>query len=357
MSVLTRRGWASALAGLAAVTLLASCATVDGDAGPAPTDTEPAAPQASETTEPAASAFPVTVTTALGDAVIEAKPERVVTLGWGADDIAVSLGTVPVGVEEDTWAGDADGLRPWFRAAVEEQGAELPQAIAMYPELDVDAIVALEPDLVLAPQSGLDQAVFDQLSAFVPVVAYPGEPWGTSIEDQVRIAAQALGEVDKGEELLLERQATLDAVKAEHPEFSEVTFAYIYAGGEPGTMSVYLPGDSRVALLTGMGLQLDPAVADLEADPGTFTANLGLENADILDDVDVLFTWFNDTEEQAAAESQELFARIPAFEAGAYVPMIDRALGMAVSVATPLSIPWAIDAYLPIISEGVAKAS
>src|SRR5690606_22988775 len=107
-------------------------------------------------------------------------------------------------VEEDTWAGDADGLRPWFRAAVEEQGAEIPQAITMYPELDVDAIVALEPDLVLAPQSGLDQTVFDQLSAFVPVVAYPGAAWGTSIEDQVRTAAKALGEVEKGEELLVE---------------------------------------------------------------------------------------------------------------------------------------------------------
>lgn len=349
MPVSASRRWAASILAAAALAL-AACSGTSADDGPSP------APADASPTTTSGAAFPVTVTSSLGDAVIEEKPERVVTLGWGADDIAVSLGTVPVGVEADTWAGDAEGLRPWFRAAVEEQGADLPQAIAMYPELDVDAIVALDPDLVLAPQSALDQATFDQLSSFVPVVAHPGDPWATSVEDQVRIAARALGVPDRGEEILAERQAALDTVKAEHPEFAQVTFAYVYLGGEPGTLQVYLPGDTRVALLTSFGLRLDPAVADLEPDPGTFVATLGLENADRLDDVDVLFTWFNDEAEQAAVESQELFARIPAFRSGAYVPMLDRALGMAVSVATPLSIPWAIDQYVPVITEAVARA-
>src|SRR5690606_17835008 len=162
-------------AGLAAATLLSACA---GSPEAAP-DSTPAADTA-DTADDTAEAFPVTIESSLGEAVIDAKPERVVTLGWGAADIALSLGTVPVGIEEDTWGGDEDGYQPWFRAAVEDQGADLPQTIAMYPELDVDAIVALEPDLVLAPQSGLDQAVFDQLSAFVPVVAAPGDPWQTT---------------------------------------------------------------------------------------------------------------------------------------------------------------------------------
>src|SRR5690606_379847 len=110
-------------------------------------------------------------------------------------------------------------------------------------------------------------------------------------------------------------------------------------------------------LLGALGLELAPAVADLESSPGTFTASLGLENADLLDDVDLLFTWFNDTAEQEATEAQPLFAQIPAFVHGAYVPMLDPQLGMAVSVATPLSIPWAIDAYLPLITEAAAKVS
>lgn len=331
--------------------------TTPTEESPAETTESPAeteTPTETDAPETEAGAFPVTITSALGDAVIEAAPERVVTLGWGADDIALSLGVVPVGIEIDTWGGDADGYRPWFREAVEAQGAELPAVITMYPELDVDAVIALEPDLVLAPQSGLDQAVFDQLSAFVPVVAYPGGPWGTSIEDQVTIAGQALGQPELAETLLAEREQAIADAAAELSDAAGTTFAYIFAGIEPGTLAAYLPGDPRVELLRSLGLELDPAVADLEADPGAFTATLGLENADLLDDVDLLFTWFNSVEEQEATEAQPLFAQIPAFANGNYLPMLDRSLGMAVSVATPLSVPWALDAYVPMIQEALA---
>jgi iron complex transport system substrate-binding protein len=337
--------------GLAAASVLGACASSSGT----PDTPGPTVDAAGDTGT--ADAFPVTITSSLGEAVIEAKPERVVTLGWGAADIALSLGTVPVGIEEDTWGGDEEGYQPWFREAVEAQGADLPQTIAMYPELDIDAIVALEPDLVLAPQSGLDQAVFDQLSAFVPVVAAPGDPWETTIEDQITIAAEALGVPEQAADLIAEREAVLSDAASAHPELAGRSFAYVYAGTEPGSLVLYLPGDPRVELLEALGLELDPAVADVESSPGTFTATLGLENADVLDDVDLLFTWFNDSTEQAATEAQPLFAQIPAFVNGAYVPMLDPQLGMAVSVATPLSIPWAIDAYLPLITEAAAKVS
>ena len=38
---------------------------------------------------------------------------------------------------------------------------------------------------------------------------------------------------------------------------------------------------------------------------------------------------------------------------GSYVTMLDRQLGMATSVASPLSIPWALDRYVPLIAEAV----
>lgn len=337
-----RRPLVAAAATLAALALtLTACASDDGAAEP------------EDTAAAGSGAFPVTIESALGEAVIEEAPERVVTLGWGSGDIAFSLGVVPVGVEEDAWGGDEDGYQPWLRAAIEEQGGELPETIQMYPELEVEKIVGLEPDLILAPQSGLEQDVFDQLSEFAPVVAYPGEPWQTTIEDQVRIAAEALGVPEKADEVLAEREAALTEAAAAHPEFAGKTFAYVY-GGTPGTLSVYLPGDTRVSLLTGLGLELAPSVAGLTASEGTFAATLGLENADQLADADVLFTWFNDTAEQQATEAQPLWQQIPAFQRGSYLPMVDTTLGMAVSVASPLSIPWALDTYVPQIAEAVA---
>jgi iron complex transport system substrate-binding protein len=346
---IARRTTAVASATAVVLTLAACSGTADEpDEGPA----EPAASGSASQ-----DVFPVSIDSSLGTAEIPAKPERVVTLGWGAADIAFSLGTVPVGIEEDTWGGDADGYQPWFRQAVEADGAELPETIAMYPELDVDAIIALEPDLVLAPQSGLEQDVFDQLSAFVPVVAYPGEPWQTSLEDQVTIAAEALGVPEQADALLADRQAAIDDAAAANPELAGLTFAYVYGGDQPGALSVYLPGDPRVELLTGLGLQLAPSVSSLTASPGTFVTTLGLENADQLNDAQLLFTWFNDTDEQASTEAQPLWAQIPAFTSGAYVPMLDPKLGMAVSVATPLSVPWAIDEYVPLIVAGAENVT
>ena len=240
-------------------------------------------------------------TPTLGTAEIPAKPERVVTLGWGAADIAFSLGTTPVGIESDTWGGDADGYEPWFRDAVEKAGDELPTTIAMYPELDVDAVVALNPDLVLAPQSGLDQKTFDQLSAFVPVVAYPGDAWQTSIEDQVHHRREGARRAREG--AAAARRAPgrhRRGRRGDTPSSPALTFAYVYGGDQPGALSVYLPGDPRVELLTGLGMTLAPSVSTLTASPGTFVATLGLENADQLDDAQMLFTWFNDADEQAA---------------------------------------------------------
>jgi iron complex transport system substrate-binding protein len=80
-----------------------------------------------------------------------------------------------------------------------------------------------------------------------------------------------------------------------------------------------------------------------------------MENADLLDDVDVLFTWYNSEEEKDAVAAQELWKQIPAVKRGSVVEFIsDRQLGMATSAITPLSVPWALDKYLPLIEEGVS---
>ena len=118
-----------------------------------------------------------------------------------------------------------------------------------------------------------------------------------------------------------------------------------------------LAGDPRVDLISGLGLTLDPAVAAVPLSAGTFASTVGLEQADLLNDVDVLFTWFNDTDNQASIEAQPLFAQIPAFARGSYVPNVDNQLAMASSLLTPLSVPWALDAYIPMIKDAAANVS
>ncbi|MBR9830260.1 MAG: ABC transporter substrate-binding protein, partial [Oceanospirillales bacterium] len=99
--------------------------------------------------------FPVLIRTAHGEAHIERPPKRVVTLGAAAEDWSLQLGVVPVAIEPHYWGGDRAGYLPWFREAVQARGAKLPEVISSYPELDVERLLALQPDLILAPQSGL----------------------------------------------------------------------------------------------------------------------------------------------------------------------------------------------------------
>ncbi|GAA1146849.1 ABC transporter substrate-binding protein [Ornithinicoccus hortensis] len=299
--------------------------------------------------------FPVTIDSALGEAVIEERPERVVTIGWGSSDTAVALGVVPVGIEEVTWGNDEHGNYPWVTEAIEEMGAELPETFTGGQEIDMDAIIGLEPDLILAPLSGITQDDFNILNDLAPTVAYPDTVWNTPWDTQIELIGQALGEPEAAQEAIEGIEQELADRAAEHPEFAGLSFAYVYAGGEPGTLSFYQDGAARVDLIKGLGLELDPTVAEVPLSDGAFTSNVGLENADMLDDVDILFTWYNDEEEQARTEEQRLFAQIPAVERGSQVVSIDRELGMASSFLTPLSVPWALDRFIPEIQTAVEQ--
>ncbi|GAA2721653.1 iron-siderophore ABC transporter substrate-binding protein [Cellulomonas aerilata] len=340
------------LAAAGAVLTLAACGG-GSDAGAPEASGSPST--GSSTGSASEGAFPVTIDSALGEATIEEAPQRVVTVGWAAQDAAVALGVTPVGIPTDAWSGDAEGYQPWFREAVEDDGGDLPTTYADLPTVDVEAIVEMEPDVVLAPLSGLDQGVYDQLSAFAPVVAYPDGPWISTWQEVIDLTGQALGKPDEAAELVASVEDMITGAGAENGDLAGKTFAYAYIG-EPGQLAFYPETDARVSFLTSLGMELAPSVAALEIPEGSFYASISLENADVLDDVDVLISWYNSPEEQAAAESQPLFAQIPAVQRGSYLPMVDRQLAAATTVVTPLSVPWAIDRYVPLVAEAAAKA-
>ena len=139
-----------------AVLALSACST-----GPAatssPESTSSGAASPAGSSAPAADAFPVTVTHALGEAVIETEPTRIATIGWTDHETLVSLGVVPVGAVKITWGGNSEGSTDWFDAAVADLGGEQPTRYDDSAGAPIEEIVALEPDLILATNSGLTQ--------------------------------------------------------------------------------------------------------------------------------------------------------------------------------------------------------
>src|SRR5699024_5299682 len=104
-------------------------------------------------------------------------------------------------------------------------------------------------------------------------------------------------------------------------EYKDLTFSFVYNSG-PGTLGVFYPTEQRVAMVSALGLTPDPVIDELKEDydePGTDSALIGLENADKLNDSDLLFTFYSDEENRKEVESQGLYANSPAVKAGAVV--------------------------------------
>ncbi|VTR75320.1 iron-siderophore ABC transporter substrate-binding protein [Cellulomonas hominis] len=297
---------------------------------------------------------PVTIESALGEAVIEEQPERVVTLGQGSAETAIALGVVPVGIEEYPWGSDETGYLPWIHDAVEDLGAELPVQFTGGEEIDVDTILELEPDVILAPWSGITQEQFDLLSDIAPTVAYPDLPWSTDWDQQIETVATALGHADEAQGLIDGIEQEWADAAAEHPEYADLTFSFIYTTG-PGTLGVFLPDEQRVAMVRGLGLQVDPVVETFEETEGTDSAVIGLENADQLKDSDLVFTFYSSPESKEEVVAQPLYQSIPAIARDSVVAPSDQPFVTGSSIITPLTVPWAIDEYTALIDEAVAK--
>ncbi|WP_431805064.1 iron-siderophore ABC transporter substrate-binding protein [Microbacterium sp. bgisy203] len=327
----------------AAALLLTGCAS----SGSAPSSTDGAADS---------DAFPVTITHALGETTIPAQPERVATISWGNQDVALALGVVPVGMDAQVWSwtGNADpGVYEWTSDKLAELGGDEPTLFDVTDGIDFEAIADTTPDVILAAQSGLTEEEYGTLSDIAPVVAYPDIPWFTPWRTQITMNAEALGMKTEGEALV----ADLDAQIADATDgagFDGKTAAFFYmSSSDLSSVSLYTGGDSRTAFLTDLGFT-EPKVAADAAAKGSFYLDFSAENADQLKDVDVIVTYGDETL-LPALQADPLWSTLPAVKNGAVVAVGEgNAFSAAVS-PTALSIPWVLTDYVAKLSDAAAK--
>ena len=202
----------------------------------------------------------MTITSALGDTTIESKPERIATWGWGATDAVLALGIQPVAIPADDYSGGDDKMPDWIAEAVDRVGGEAPTILdSSAEEIPLEALLKTNPDVLLAPYSGLTQKEFDAVSAAgIPVVAYPDAPWTTPWRDVITITGKALGLPTEADALLQSLDARVADAAAAHPEFAGTTIAYV--DDDVDTFYLYLPADARVV---ARPLDVDEFVAEL----------------------------------------------------------------------------------------------
>ena len=324
-----RRGTAL-VAGLAAVLSLAACGQEDsGD------------DEAGETTLEVTDEFPVTIEHAFGETVVDEEPLRVATWGWGSTEAAIASGVYPVAIAEQLWTVGKGNLLPWVEEAYDAEGVEHPTLLpddGTGATVPYDEFIAAKPDLILAPYSGITEEQFDQLNEIAPTVAYPEAPWTTTWQDTIKITAQALGRSEHGDTILEEIDTYLADEAEKHPEFDGRTIAALYPG--PNVISPYTELDPRLAILTKLGFDVAPSVAELDTSDGGFYYELSYEEADKID-ADVVVTYFDDDTQAAAFLEDQKALAIPAVKDGHVAQVVGRERISAVSPPTALSFKWA----------------
>lgn len=350
------------LVSLVLILALVGCSSQPSGSSSASTPTEgDSASTETATTETTASQdadtqYPIVIKHAFGETKIEKKPERVVTIQWGNQDVALALGVVPVGFSAANYGvQDDSGLLPWTAKKLKELGATDPNVFQDTDGLDFEAISDANPDVILAAYSGITQEDYDILSQIAPVVAYPTTPWLTTWREQVTLNATGMGMKAEGEQLIKDTEQMIQDKVSEHPQIKGKKVVWVnFSAKDMSKLHIYTPADPRGSFLEELGMVYPESVTSQIKDPTSYSMNLSAENADMLNDADIL-VGYNDEDVYKAVQADPVLGKIPAIQRGSVVNIGNGTPLAASGNPNPLSISYTIDEYLNLIDEAITK--
>ena len=317
---------------LAATVLVTSCGS--GDTG----SSEDAAASSSPS---GSGASPVTVETAFGPVEVPEEPERVVALGWSDAETALALGVQPVGASD--WLGfGGEGVGPWAEGLYDEA----PEIIETL-EPSLEAIAALDPDLILDTRAPATQDRHDALSAIAPTIGQPEGvgPSQTTWQQQLDLVGQALGREEEAAELQAEVEQQFTEAAEANPQF-EGTEVAVGAYTSEG-FGAYVRGDTRVDFMEALGFTNEAAIQDLAGE--SFSVSLSEEQVPLLDaPLTVVFPIFVDA---AQITSNPLWQSLPSVQQGNALVLEDQTLVNAFSSGSALGTRYALENAVPLFAE------
>lgn len=344
----------AALAAVASLLVLAGCTTGPTGGGAAQAPATAAGGSGATGADPAA--YPVTLKDAFGEATITKEPQRVVTLGWSDADHVAALGVAPVGAPKVSWGGNANLSTDWFDAQLATFGGAAPTRFDDADGNPIEEIAKLQPDLILATNSGITKDEYDKLSKLAPVVAYPKVAYGTSWQESLETIGKALGRQTQAAAVEAKTVAALDAAKATYPQLAGKTFIYGYiAPTDLSQIGFYTPSDLRPQMLTELGLENAPFVEERAQGSKEFYLTVSAEQAATLES-DIFLTYITEDSEVGVMTKDPLVGQVPAIKSGALVATKDQKVGLTMSSPTPLSIPFMTELFVPLIAAAVDKA-
>lgn len=298
-----------------------------------------------------AATFPVEVEHKYGTTTIQEKPERIVTLGLSDQDVVLALGKKPVGAID--WFKERPyGLWPWTK---DLWGDTPPEIVGERDDYNLEKILNLKPDLILAQYSGMSEQQYDELRKIAPTVGQPkgfddyGAPW----QDMARLAAEAMGETAALDEQITAIDDRFAEIREEHPDWQGRSVAVVDPY-EPGKLVAFQKTDPKAAFLEQLGFRVPEEINKAARDGQDNNAvELSTERFDMIDaDLIVVLTFDPDTAKQGL-DANPVWQGLQAVKDGRvlYVPYSEPAIGAALAFNTVISIPYAIDQFVPLLEK------
>lgn len=255
-----------------------------------------------------------TLDTAFGDVDVEGAPERVVTLYEGALDAALAAGITPLGAV--TTRG-GDNVAEYVEAHL---GDDRPAIMGVVREINIEAVLAQQPDLILAPAQ-LSEEQYQLLSRIAPTVVPHAQPLAAdNWEAEARLYGEALNREEAIEEAIaaVDQRTTELAEALADADVSGTAFLVRWMPGGPMVMSENL---IATGLLERVGL--DVQGADLIGERGVHSDVLSLENLSQVDGDWLFLATLNEDGQQAldAAKQSPAFTRLNVVQQEQVVPV------------------------------------
>lgn len=332
MAQISRGAFLKGTAAASAALLLAACSTgsKEGEKAGASSSAE-------------SGAFPVTLESPFGSTEITEEPKRVVGIGWINAEIALSLGTIPVGSGYVGWGENDNHSTDWFDKAVEDLDGEMPTRFPETDGVNYEEIAKLEPDVILAVVGAMDQETFDKLGKIAPVVTYSKDfdsGWTVPWQDCTRIIGKALGRADHADEVIADAEKALDSKASEFDQLEGASFissALSVTDGEP-SIALYIKGDARSDFMTSLGMTQAEVVTENSPRDGSFYMEWSNEKASELES-DVLYSWVDAEEDVQKIKDDSVLSQIPAVKKDAAVLDADKKHTLAMGYS-PLGVTW-----------------
>ncbi len=288
---------------------------------------------------------PVTIQHRFGQTTIPAPPKRVVSAGFTEQDDLLAVGVVPIAVT--LWWGDEPyEVWPWAQPKL---GGAQPEILSIYDGgFQFDRIAALQPDLIVAINAGVDQDSYNRLSAIAPTIPQSGdapffEPWKT----QATTIGQATFQPAKMESLITAADNRFPAVAKANPQFRGKNALLMQGALWEDKVGAALPG-WRTDFLTQMGFRIPDSINAFAFDEHRAFIPRDQIVA-VLNTADVLIWTTQSDADEAGLRADPAIQQLNATAQNRNV-FTGKELAGAIAFSSPLSLPVVAEQLPPMLN-------